>query len=278
MSLICHYFSSISPFSVQIWSFEALTFNCKSIFKKIYIPYIYTTSCFLRCQGNILQPPNFEKERVYFEEVDTFELLEESPSPKNFVTWVAGNQTDVPIPHLSSRLEKWLFSKKSNYTFRPSSTLSKLLKTPSSLSLHSIQGTPPLSLHPIQGSPFMSLEPIVGDDLHPSDLKTPKKSYEKVNFSLFSAESKHDLSLVDQSVLEKDIIRSNKTNAKSDGAGNESFADIETSVKKLSLAPTSASLSYDELDPFAALLAVCGQSSPAKLLDVFSKFWFVSYS
>ncbi|GMH13119.1 hypothetical protein Nepgr_014960 [Nepenthes gracilis] len=72
--------------------------------------------------------PNFEKERAYFQEVDAFELEEESPSPMKFA-WIAGNQIDgVVIPSLCTRLEKWLHAKKRNYI--PSSALSSILKTP----------------------------------------------------------------------------------------------------------------------------------------------------
>ena len=38
--------------------------------------------------------------------------------------------------------------------------------------------------------------------------------------------------------------------------------DIETTLKKLSLSSISASWDLDQLDPFTALFAVCGQSSP----------------
>ncbi|KAK8994254.1 hypothetical protein V6N11_045353 [Hibiscus sabdariffa] len=82
-------------------------------------------------KGKVAEPPSFEKEREYFQEVDAFELLEESPSPKHFGTWATGNQTvPDPIPHVSSRLEKWLLSKKINFSCGPSSTLSKILETP----------------------------------------------------------------------------------------------------------------------------------------------------
>ncbi|CAI0552019.1 unnamed protein product, partial [Linum tenue] len=52
------------------------------------------------------QPPNFEKEREYFKEVDAFDLLEESPSPKHISTWVATNEADAAaaVQPVSSRL------------------------------------------------------------------------------------------------------------------------------------------------------------------------------
>jgi serine/threonine-protein kinase haspin len=52
-----------------------------------------------------------KKEKAYFEEVDAFELIEESPSPKNFGTWLTGleqNQIDHDLPAI---LERWKISK-----------------------------------------------------------------------------------------------------------------------------------------------------------------------
>ncbi|KAJ7973216.1 putative Serine/threonine-protein kinase Haspin [Quillaja saponaria] len=167
-------------------------------------------------KGKFVQPPNFEKERAYFEEVDAFELVEESPSPKKLDTWAVGNKTDSgPVPLLCTRLEKWLMSKKLNHGCGPSSTLSKILDTPS-----------------------MALEPIADFDLP----QTPQKSSVKINSQLYS-----------------------------DG-GNEGSKCIEAAVKKLSLISLSDSADSDKLDPFDALLAACGQLSPAKLHDVFSKY------
>ncbi|XWS42284.1 hypothetical protein CRYUN_Cryun16bG0001600 [Craigia yunnanensis] len=105
-------------------------------------------------KGKVAEAPSFEKEREYFQEVDAFELLEESPSPKNFGTWATGNQTLTDhIPHVSSRLEKWLFSKKLNFSFGPSSTLSKILETPAA-----------------------QMDSISSDGLDFSSLRTPEKS------------------------------------------------------------------------------------------------------
>ncbi|XVE89502.1 hypothetical protein DITRI_Ditri20bG0001800 [Diplodiscus trichospermus] len=105
-------------------------------------------------KGKVAEPPSFEKERQYFQEVDAFELLEESPSPKHFGTWALGNGTIAdPMPHVSSRLEKWLISRKINFSCGPSTTLSKILETP----------TAPM------GS-------IYSDALDFSSLKTPEKS------------------------------------------------------------------------------------------------------
>ncbi|KAF3956877.1 hypothetical protein ACB098_03G007000 [Castanea mollissima] len=200
-------------------------------------------------KGKFVQPPNFEKEKTYFQEVDAFELLEESPSPKNFGTWAMdGQSNNIIIPHLSSRLEKWLLSKKLNHSVGPSSTLSKILETPA-----------------------MPLEQICGDDSGSLNLRTPEKSSMKTNSQLPSVQSRSNSILVDKIVIEGDI-NSQKCNTASVSEGHEGCEDIEVAIKKLSLASTSASLDRDQSDPFAALLAVCGQSSPSKLKDVFSNY------
>ncbi|KAL4575079.1 hypothetical protein LXL04_021920 [Taraxacum kok-saghyz] len=78
-------------------------------------------------------PQNFDKERAYFQEVDSIELIEESPSPQ-CKTWVMGNKNYVvqSHPHISPVLKKWLLSHKPyNYSCGPSISLSKILDTPS---------------------------------------------------------------------------------------------------------------------------------------------------
>ncbi|XP_057807449.1 serine/threonine-protein kinase haspin homolog isoform X2 [Salvia miltiorrhiza] len=86
-------------------------------------------------RGKGVEPPNYNKERAYFQEVDAFELLEESPSPKKPSTWTMGTQVDeVVIPHLSSVFRKWLMSKKLNQTYAFPGSLSKILETPVSSS------------------------------------------------------------------------------------------------------------------------------------------------
>lgn len=200
-----------------------------------------------------MQPASFEKEREYFQEVDAFELLEESPSPKHFSTWAMGNQNDtVPIPYLCSRLEKWLLYKKFNYSCGPSSTLAKILETP-----------------------YRNLESLQGE-VNFSILNTPKKSSLKDTSGFPSIQSRFDEEFTIKDVHEGGI-NSLKSNVVSESVKNESCEDIEVAVKKLSLASTSAS-SVDHVNPFSTLLAVCGQSFPTKLLDLFSKYRFVHYN
>ncbi|KAF4359357.1 hypothetical protein G4B88_024024 [Cannabis sativa] len=181
-----------------------------------------------RPKGKQFKPQNFEMERMYFEEVDAFELLEESPSPKVFGTWAGANNTDsVALTHLSTRLNKWLICRNLNYSCGPSSTLSKILGTPS-----------------------VKLEPIDCGNIDPENMKTPEKSSAKGTSRLPCAEI---------------------TSHKVEDVGNESFEELEASVKKLSLASTSSSDAL-QFNPFATLLAVCEQSVPSKFQDVFSKY------
>ncbi|KAH1072860.1 hypothetical protein J1N35_025188 [Gossypium stocksii] len=48
--------------------------------------------------------------------------------------------------------------------------------------------------------------------------------------------------------------------------------DIDAAIKKLSLASKSTSSHLDRIDPFTALLGICGQPEPMKFLDHFSKY------
>lgn len=171
--------------------------------------------------------------------------MEESPSPKNYGTWVNANQNDtMEIPHLSSRLQKWLNCRRLNYSCGPASTLSKIL-----------------------GNSAMTLTPIGGDDFNPC--LTPEKSSLKVNFPLHYVESTLKSSMFSGNILERDISESHEL----EDVASEDYEEIEFSVKKLSLASTSSLESHQS--NFATLLAVCGQSVPSSFQDVFSKYWYV---
>lgn len=208
--------------------------------------------CLWFLQGKVVQPANFDKERKYFQEVDAFELLEESPSPKHASTWTRGQNDDVPMSHLCTRLQKILISLKLNRGCGPSSTLFKLLKTP-----------------------YMTLEPIKTFDF--SALRTPEEFPLLSTPGLNSTQSRFDESLVKGDVLERDG-NSQKSSTTLVRVKDEDCEAIEAAVKKLSLASTSASSDLHHVDPFDTLLAVCGLSSSSKLLDVLSNYWFVSHS
>ncbi|WVZ04839.1 hypothetical protein V8G54_018185 [Vigna mungo] len=192
-------------------------------------------------KGKLVQPPNVEKERLYFEEVDAFELLEESPSPKKS-TWITGDMTqEGPLPTICSRLEKWLHSRRLNSSYGPSTTLSKILDA-SSTRLEGIQdidfSTPELRI----------LETNEKNNSLPQTIKTGDRKTSVGN-----------------------DIHLRQTNEKMLFArSGEGCEDINAAVKKLSLASTSSSVDNDHISPFSALLATCGQSAPSLLQDIFS--------
>lgn len=58
--------------------------------------------------------PDLRKEKEYFEEVDAFELLEETPSASKGTTWVTGGQQQA-VPHnLTAILARWGLSDVTN--------------------------------------------------------------------------------------------------------------------------------------------------------------------
>ena len=181
-------------------------------------------------------------------------MLEESPSPKRFGTWASSQFDSAALPSLCSKIEKWLISKKSNYSLAPSSTLSKILETP-----------------------LESREPIGGKHLDKFNLRTPDKSAREIDARLCSIQRRFISSLNDIDALEIDSNRDNRSTGAED-VSTEDRADLEVSVKKLSLTSTSTSFHNYNLDPFNALLAVCGQSAPSTLKDAFSNYWFVPQS
>lgn len=188
------------------------------------------------------------KEKEYFQEVDAFELLEESPSPKHADTWAIGNQNDtIQIPYLASRLEKWLISRKFKNSCGPSSTLSKILDTPA-----------------------VCLEPIYDDNFASSDFKTPEKSSLKNNSVSQPVQSRCNASTVVNNAFDKNIMTEKSSGV---GVSDQCCENIEAAVKKLSLGSSLTASAI--VDSFTDLLTICGQSAPSKLLDVFSKLWFV---
>ncbi|XP_019419865.1 PREDICTED: serine/threonine-protein kinase haspin homolog isoform X2 [Lupinus angustifolius] len=168
-------------------------------------------------KGKFVKPPNFDNERLYFQEVDAFDLMEESPSPKKAGMWLVGNsEEEAQLPPLCSRLEKWLYSRQLNPGYSSSTPLFRILETPSTIS-----GTS----HDVNFSA--------------SNLRTLERTG------------------VNNSQLDKIKY-------------DEDREHIEAAVKKLSLTSTSSLVDDDHINPFAALLAICGQYAPLMLQDAFS--------
>ncbi|CAO2832487.1 unnamed protein product [Amaranthus hypochondriacus] len=181
-------------------------------------------------KGKVAQPPNFDKEIAYFQDLDTDELLEESPSPKK-VAWVMGSEADnIQIPPLCTRLEKWLHARKQHAIV--STGLSTILRTPE---------------EPLQPIPF---------------------NYEGFDSSCLRKPGEFSLHNVSGSLSVQDMYTgSEKTHMHSDRLEDKDFDDIESEIKKLSLASRPSSIATDA---FLALLKECEQPAPLTLLDVFS--------
>ncbi|CAH8357808.1 unnamed protein product [Eruca vesicaria subsp. sativa] len=198
---------------------------------------------------------DLQKEKEYFHEVDAFELVEESPSPKskNASTWINGEQVVPEVPHLATRLEKWLISKKLNRSCGPSSTLSKILETSHSTT---------------------RLEPILDDDaLDALALGTPENSSAS-NSSIFRLIQSSGDSLDPEDVP---IIRKIKTEEIDlDDVPVRKIKteeiDLEDELKRLSLTSDLVSPHPDYEKPFVDLLSACGQMQPSNFMEVFSKF------
>ncbi|KAL0384720.1 UNVERIFIED_CONTAM: Serine/threonine-protein kinase haspin [Sesamum radiatum] len=183
-------------------------------------------------RGKNVQPPNYDKERAYFQEVDAFELLEESPSPKKPGTWALGAQVDnAVIPHLSSVLQKWLISKKLNRKYAIPGSLSKILETPA-----------------------LSKDPICHDSFPSSTMKKTGKDHPEVDLSLSSIQQRSNSSLNDKQFTGIPI--------------QETCEDIEVEVRKLSLTSRPSSLDGQGWNSFTALLTACGQSVPSTLTEM----------
>ncbi|CAH2038479.1 unnamed protein product [Thlaspi arvense] len=189
-------------------------------------------------KGKVVKAPDFQKEKDYFHEVDAFELLEESPSPKtkNSSTWTMGEQVVPEVPHLSTRLEKWLISKKLNLACGPSSTLSKILENSNSVT---------------------RLEPIYDDDsFDPLTLKTPENSSASDTplFRLIPSEECLDAEDMPVRKIKVEEI------------------DLEDELKRLSLTSDLTSTHLDFTKPLRDLLSACGQVQPSNFVEAFSKF------
>ncbi|KAM3219345.1 serine/threonine-protein kinase haspin [Capsicum annuum] len=199
-------------------------------------------------RGKKVEAPNYDKEQAYFQEVDDFELMVESPSPNKYCTWTVGIQTDdVVISRLSSVLQKWLISKKLNNSYAPPASLSKILETPASRKQSASRF--------IYGS---------------SNVKTPEKTALRIPSGLYSGQNRRI------GFTNEDVFREQPLSDKGVGEicpmDEEDCGDIDIAIRKLSLTSRPSSVDGHTWDPFLALLAACGQSAPLTLLEILSKY------
>ncbi|VFQ83499.1 unnamed protein product [Cuscuta campestris] len=198
-------------------------------------------------RGKAVERPNFDKEKAYFEEVDSFELMEESPSPKRSSTWTMSTQSNhVAVPHLSSILRKWLLSMKLNNNYAPPASLAKILETPTSRkeSTHKLGKI--------------------------STLKASESACRELQSGLYSS-NKGFLDFISEDIFRRKSPSGSERSIQHFDFAEDDSEGIEAKVEKLSLTSQPSSLDCHSWDPFLVLLSACGQSHPFTLLDVVSK-------
>ncbi|CAN6715260.1 unnamed protein product [Malus baccata var. baccata] len=167
----------------------------------------------------------FEEEKVYFQEVDAFDLLVESPSPK-------------PLHGSSISLLSLLAHCLRYYKLQP---FDLCLWNPLGRNFTSSK----------QGSLYLHW--------HPDAVLNEQRGHR--NF--FSNDSTQScLGAYAPINFTRDTQKNGTIESMAD-AGNDGCEDIEASVKKLSLA--SSSSDSKQLDPFGALLRLCGQIGSVKI-------------
>lgn len=179
-------------------------------------------------------PPDLRKEKAYFEEVDAFELMEESPSPKKFVTWTRGIEQNITVHDLSAILERW--------------KISKIAKCATSNPLFDIMETPLIP---------SVLSNCSTDDYSGKSLKTPEKDRES---------GMHPT----RRIITSEYPSNSLKNISGETSIDASFSELK--IKEEPTRTSIPSLSGEALTAFAQLLMLCGQSTPATLAEVFSSY------
>ncbi|VAH43351.1 unnamed protein product [Triticum turgidum subsp. durum] len=177
-------------------------------------------------------PPDLSKEKAYFEEVDAFELMEESPSPKNFGTWAGGMEQSTILHDLPAILERWKIFKLARCA--TSNPLFNIMETPLVPSVNSNCSTENYS-----EKGYRTPEKDRGSGMHPT--RTILSGYTNERTKNIAGET----SIV------------------------TSFSELNIEEPPRTSIPSS---SGEALTAFAQLLMVCRQSAPATLADVFSAY------
>ncbi|XP_031486957.1 serine/threonine-protein kinase haspin homolog isoform X2 [Nymphaea colorata] len=205
------------------------------------------------------------EQAAFFKEVDSFDLVEESPSPKNLGRWVQEpGEKQMRLQDMRSAfhpvLRKWLRKQPVSYG---SASLTDILES---------QLTPKHDLGDAESSEV-------------SDSCSDKLMHQCSNsISLGCGKTGEE-----NSPSIDNIIRSSSIVAQSKGKGNvkkvqdvtengeceNDEKEIEVAVERLSLYSSSSS-SCQHVNAFTKLLKLCGQSSPSTLSDAFSEFCHIT--
>ncbi|CAN6469630.1 unnamed protein product [Victoria cruziana] len=188
------------------------------------------------------------EQATFFKEVDSFDLVEESPSPKNIGRWVQETgEKQKRLQDIRSAihpvLRKWLRTQPVSYG---SASLTDILET---------YLTPKHELGDAQSSEVSDSCSLgcgrMGEEISPS-LDNITGSNSAV------VQSKGE-----ENVKVQDVIKN--------GECEIDEKELEVAIERLSLY-TSSSSSYEHVNAFNKLLKLCGQSSTSTLSDAFSEF------
>ncbi|KAM0954574.1 putative non-specific serine/threonine protein kinase [Dioscorea sansibarensis] len=214
----------------------------------------------------VQEPTDFRKEKAYFQEVDSFELLEESPSPKQFSTWAMGRQHDYFVHDLPSILERWRISKLA-YSCLPSQQLGRILETPTIPSVQSYNG---LSGNLFEKTPERALKLMVPFNLscYKSEIHSKFAGPESVgDLNESSIVSSFGALQIKEESIEGDFSVGGESRISS-ASGKE----LEGANRKESVVPHSTSLGGECYSAFAQLVMVCHQQAPLSLHKVFCNY------
>lgn len=209
--------------------------NAKDIFADfVEVVSLVSLPCRLQ-KKNLSGPPDFSKEKAYFEEVDAFELMEESPSPKNFSSWTRTMEQNHIIHDLPAILERW--------------KISKLARRASSQPLFDILETPIV--------PSVCSNVTTSSSLFSNSCRTPEKTRGLGTHNAGRAISVGYTDTSLKSIAEETSIIM-------------SFGKMHIKEE-----PTQDSIPWngEALTAFDQLLMVCRQSAPVTLGEVFSAYW-----
>lgn len=215
----------------------------------------FTLLCSQKKAGQ--EPPDFTKEKNYFQEVDSFELLEESPSPRNFGTWAMGTKHDIIVHDLSAILERWRITKLASR--HGSRQLFKIMETPLVPSVHSSCSA---SDDLVAKTPerVLRTKAPVNTTSHKKILTPQFDNSIVTSFDALHIDEEEVANIMSEDVeTSREVLDSNKP---------EEATQMDPSISQ------RASLTGEYLSTFDQLMMVCRQSSPISLGEVFSRYWF----
>ncbi|KAL0904410.1 hypothetical protein M5K25_026514 [Dendrobium thyrsiflorum] len=232
---------------------------------------------------------DFSKEKAYFEEVDAFELLEESPSPNRF-TWKMGTDYECIEHDLSAILGRWRRSKLflGRCMAWPLSKIMETIPAPSgyTTSVGSFNHGVAYSLSQIRETSSFELSESKSNSATQKSTREPHSevasnfsfdprgvSSRSVNKSLIG-DLRADSVLSSFSALS--IKQKATTTDKCEGeialSENKACKVVEAGGMKNLVTLPRESCDGESLAAFEQLLMVCKQSSPIKLSEVFLNY------